>query len=123
MPLVVEIVEESIDHTVTAFRVLEVPHDLQAASYFPKRAFNNIGGPDHLAEFLREVKDRNQLVEIFLQAVDGIGDCCLPSFFPCPELFGRHGGGFGVHDSGGLANTIRAIPFGAVFGHIAQFIL
>ena len=91
LPFGVEVVEDGIDDTVTASGVLEVSHDLQSSSDFPEASFDNVGGTDHLADTLGEVKDRNQPVKIFLQTIDRSGDLVLPSFLPDSELSGGYG--------------------------------
>ena len=91
LPLGVKIIEDGVDDAITAFGVLEVSHHLQPPSDFPETAFDNVGGANHLADFLWELKDRDQPVKVLLQTADRFGYLALPSFLPDSELSGGFG--------------------------------
>ena len=122
LPFGIEVVEDGVDDAITASGVLEVSHHLQPPSDFPETAFDNVGGANHLANFLWELKDRNQPVKVILQTVDRFGDLVLPFFFPGPEPLGGGSRGFSIHDPSGLADTFVAVSLGTVPGHIAQLV-
>lgn len=90
-PFHVEVIEDGIGNAVTASGVLETVHDLQSSSDFAEASFDDIGGTDHLAQFPGKLKERDQLVEVFLKATDGFGDLLLPSPPPSPKLTGSFG--------------------------------
>ncbi len=116
----VEIIKEGIEDTITAFGVLEIAHDFQAPPDLPETSFDNICGADSFTDYLREVKDRDQLMEVFFEAGDGFGDELLPCHLPVPEAPGGHSRRFGIHDLSRLSGALGLISFRAEFGHIAK---
>ena len=81
-PFGIKVVKDGIGNSVAAFGVLEIAHHFQSPSHLSEAALDDVGGADHSANLLGELKDRYQLVKVFLQAVDSFGGLALPLFFP-----------------------------------------
>ena len=118
----IKVSEHGIDDSVTTAAVLEVSHDFESSPDLSERAFDDIGSSDHLADLDRELKHRNQFVEISLQAGHRFGNELLPAPFPNPEAISGNTTGGCRHDLDGLTDTVAAIPFVTIQRQVAEFV-
>ncbi len=66
LPLFIKIAEQAQHDSFTTFGVLEISHDLKPSPHFPKTSLNHVGGADDFMKLWRRLKERDELVEIFL---------------------------------------------------------
>ena len=121
-PFVIEVESKAEDHSVTAFCVLEVAHNLKASPQLSKATLDSIGGADGLMEFWGELKEVYEFVKVALQTGNCFGDSIFPAPLPHSEKLGCYTAAFGIHNPGRLFGAGLPIPSGTVLGHIPQLV-